>query len=104
MKPDITKSQTMSDISSPSSAFMMTPTTLRSITQMFESEECLKGIQTFETTGDAAKAVAASDFVNKPSRQLNANQKSAAKARSGNTYYNLDSKSWQVGQNIIVAM
>jgi len=102
MKPDITKSQTMSDMSSPSSAFMMTPTTLRSITQMFESEECLKGIQTFETTGDAAKAVAASDFGIKPSRQLNANQKSAAKARSGNTYYNLDSKSWQGGTTTVV--
>merc|ERR1712165_354073 len=72
------------------------------ITQMFESEECLKGIQTFETTGDAAKAVAASDFGIKPSRQVNANQKSAAKARSGNTYYNLDSKSWQGGTTTVV--
>merc|ERR1712165_136915 len=72
------------------------------ITQMFESEECLKGIQTFETTGDATKAVAASDFGIKSSRQLNVNQKSAAKARSGNTYYNLDSKSWQGGTTTVV--
>merc|ERR1711902_166474 len=50
---------------------------------MGESEESMKGIQTFEETGTAEKA--------------NTRASSNIKIRSGNTYFSLDSKSWQGG-------
>ena len=77
---------------------MMTPTTLKCITQIFESEECLKGIQTFEQTGDAVKAVVVATEEKKYEPPQQHHKKSTTLiTRSGNTYFNLDSKSWQVG-------
>jgi hypothetical protein len=89
------KSNVMNDISSPT---FLTPTTLRNITQIFESEECLKGIQTFEETGDAVKAVAATEF----EKQSATTKLSNSTKRSGNTYFNLDSKSWQGGTTTVL--
>jgi fos-like antigen len=93
MKPDMSKSNAMSDISSPS---FLTPTTLKNITQILESEECMKSIQTFEETGDADKAIAATE-VEKQSAATKSTVSSTLRTRSGNTYFNLDSKSWQGG-------
>jgi len=93
MKPDMSKSNAISDISSPS---FLTPTTLKNITQILESEECMKSIQTFEETGDAGKAIAAVELEKKfeiPKSTVS----STLRTRSGNTYFNLDSKSWQGG-------
>jgi len=85
----------MSDISSPS---FLTPTTLKNITQILESEECMKSIQTFEETGDANKAIAAAGEVEKkPELQKSTVSSTTLRTRSGNTYFNLDSKSWQGG-------
>jgi len=93
MKPDMSKSNAISDISSPN---FLTPTTLKNITQILESEECMKSIQTFEETGDADKAIAAVDGKeNFKAHKLGVS--SNLRTRSGNTYFNLDSKSWQGG-------
>ena len=92
MKPDMSKSTAISDISSPN---YLTPTTLKNITQILESEECMKSIQTFEETGDADKAIAAT-AVEKQSEATKSTVSSTLRTRSGNTYFNLDSKSWQV--------
>lgn len=87
---------------------MMTPTTLKCITQIFESEECLKGIQTFEETGDAVKAVVVAIDEKKNEQPQQHHKKSVTSAtlttRSGNTYFNLDSKSWQVGFHVTYIM
>lgn len=93
MKPDMSKSTAISDISSPN---FLTPTTLKNITQILESEECMKSIQTFEETGNADKAIAAVDR-NQNSKAQNLTVSSSVRTRSGNTYFNLDSKSWQGG-------
>ena len=102
MKPDMSKSKTMGDISSPCSAFMITPTTLKSITQIFESEECLKSMQTYEATGDVVKAATASEIEKKYQLLPVTLPSSTLITRSGNTYFNLDSKSWQVGYPLII--
>lgn len=85
---------------------MMTPTTLKCITQIFESEECLKGIQTFEETGDAVKAVVVAIDEKKNEQPQQHHKKSVTSAtlttRSGNTYFNLDSKSWQGGTTTVL--
>merc|ERR1711997_615098 len=60
---------------------------------MGESEECMKGIQTFEETGNADKAIAVIEAKEKPKTRASSN----IKIRSGNTYFSLDSKSWQGG-------
>merc|ERR1711963_1286487 len=60
---------------------------------MGESEECMKGIQTFEETGNAEKAIAVIEAKEKPKTRASSN----IKIRSGNTYFSLDSKSWQGG-------
>ena len=93
MKPDMSKSNAISDISSPN---FLTPTTLKNITQILESEECMKSIQTFEETGDADKAIATVEAKEK-SKSQQSTIPSNLRTRSGNTYFNLDSKSWQVG-------
>ena len=93
MKPDMSKNTAISDIPSPS---FLTPTTLKNITQILESEECMKGIQTFEETGNADKAIAVIEAKEKPKTRASSN----IKIRSGNTYFSLDSKSWQVGLNL----
>jgi len=90
MKPDMSKSNAICDISSPS---FLTPTTLKNITQILESEECMKSIQTFEETGDADKAKAAAEVEKKAEIQ----KTSSLRTRSRNTYFNLGSKSWQGG-------
>jgi len=90
MKPDMSKNTAISDIPSPS---FLTPTTLKNITQILESEECMKGIQTFEETGNAEKAIAVIEAKEKPKTRASSN----IKIRSGNTYFSLDSKSWQGG-------
>jgi len=90
MKPDMSKNTAISDIPSPS---FLTPTTLKNITQILESEECMKGIQTFEETGNADKAIAVIEAKEKPKTRASSN----IKIRSGNTYFSLDSKSWQGG-------
>merc|ERR1711978_558516 len=74
----------------------MGPTTLKNITQILESEECMKGIRTFEETGNADKAIAAIEAKEKPKTTRTASS-SNIKTRSGNTYFSLDSKSWQGG-------
>merc|ERR1712020_37461 len=53
--------------------------TLKNITQILESEECMKSIQTFEE---------------KPKKSTSS---SNIRTRSGNTYFSSDSKSWQGG-------
>jgi len=93
MKPDMSKNIAINDIPSPS---FLTPTTLKNITQILESEECMKGIQTFEETGNADKAIAVIEAKEKPKTRASSN----IKIRSGNTYFSLDSKSWQVGLNL----
>jgi len=93
MKPDMSKNTAISDIPSPS---FLTPTTLKNITQILESEECMKGIRTFEETGNADKAIAAIEAKEKPKTTRTASS-SNIKTRSGNTYFSLDSKSWQGG-------
>ena len=93
MKPDMSKNTAISDIPSPS---FLTPTTLKNITQILESEECMKGIQTFEETGNADKAIAVIEAKEKPKTRASSN----IKIRSGNTYFSLDSKSWQVILNL----
>jgi len=93
MKPDMSKNTAISDIPSPS---FLTPTTLKNITQILESEECMKGIRTFEETGNADKAIAAIEAKEKPKTTKTASS-SNIKTRSGNTYFSLDSKSWQGG-------
>merc|ERR1712165_453499 len=60
---------------------------------MGESEECMKGIQTFEETGNADKAIAVIEAKEKPKTRASSN----IKIGSGNTYFSLDSKSWQGG-------
>jgi len=90
MKPDMSKNPAINDIPSPS---FLTPTTLKNITQILESEECMKGIQTFEETGNAEKAIAVIEAKEKPKTRASSN----IKIRSGNTYFSLDSKSWQGG-------
>merc|ERR1712096_530365 len=65
---------------------------------MGESEACLKGIQTFEETGDPVKAVAATEF----EKQSATTKSSNLIKRSGNTYFNLDSKSWQGGTTTVL--
>jgi hypothetical protein len=97
MKPDMSKSTAISDISSPN---FLTPTTLKNITQILESEECMKSIQTFEETGNADKAIAAVDE-KENSKAQNLTVSSSVRTRSGNTYFNLDSKSWQVGMILL---
>ena len=100
MKPDMSKSNAISDISSPN---FLTPTTLKNITQILESEECMKSIQTFEETGDADKAIAAVDGKeNFKAHKLGVS--SNLRTRSGNTYFNLDSKSWQVSMIFAVVL
>jgi len=93
MKPDMSKNIAINDIPSPS---FLTPTTLKNITQILESEECMKGIRTFEETGNADKAIAAIEAKEKPKTTKTASS-SNIKTRSGNTYFSLDSKSWQGG-------
>ena len=93
MKPDMSKSTAINDIPSPS---FLTPTTLKNITQILESEECMKGIQTFEETGNADKAIAVIEAKEKP-KTAKSTSSYNIKTRSGNTYFSLDSKSWQVG-------
>lgn len=93
MKPDMSKNIAINDIPSPS---FLTPTTLKNITQILESEECMKGIRTFEETGNADKAIAAIEAKEKPKTTRTASS-SNIKTRSGNTYFSLDSKSWQGG-------
>merc|ERR1712209_61677 len=63
---------------------------------MGESEECMKGIRTFEETGNADKAIAAIEAKEKPKTTKTASSYNI-KTRSGNTYFSLDSKSWQGG-------
>ena len=94
MKPDMSKSNAICDISSPS---FLTPTTLKNITQILESEECMKSIQTFEETGDADKAKAAAEVEKKAEIQ----KTSSLRTRSRNTYFNLGGKSWQVRKKFI---
>merc|ERR1712096_256273 len=65
---------------------------------MGESEACLKGIQTFEETGDPVKAVAATEF----EKQSATTKSSNLIKRSGNTCFNLDSKSWQGGTTTVL--
>merc|ERR1712213_269525 len=60
------------------------------------SEECMKGIRTFEETGNADKAIAAIEAKEKPKTTKTASSYNI-KTRSGNTYFSLDSKSWQGG-------
>merc|ERR1712213_167420 len=79
----------------PSPSFL-TPTTLKNITQILESEECMKGIRTFEETGNADKAIAAIEAKEKP-KTTKTTSSYNIKTRSGNTYFSLDSKSWQGG-------
>jgi len=98
MKPDMSKSTAISDISSPS---FLTPTTLKNITQILESEECMKSIQTFEETGNADKVITTIEAQEKP-KTAKSTSSSNIRTRSGNTYFSLDSKSWQVG--IIVSL
>merc|ERR1712088_480944 len=74
----------------------MGPTTLKNITQILESEVCMKSIQTFEETGDADKAIATVEAKEK-SKAQKSTASSNLRTRSGNTYFNLDSKSWQGG-------
>jgi len=93
MKPDMSRSNAISDISSPN---FLTPTTLKNITQILESEECMKSIQTFEETGDADKAIAAVE-AKENFKSQKSTVSSNTRTRSGNTYFNLDSKSWQGG-------
>lgn len=93
MKPDMSKNIAINDIPSPS---FLTPTTLKNITQILESEECMKGIRTFEETGNADKAIAVIEAKEKPKTTRTASS-SNIKTRSGNTYFSLDSKSWQGG-------
>jgi len=93
MRPDMSKSTTISDIPSPN---LLTPTTLKNITQILESEVCMKSIQTFEETGDADKAIATVEAKEK-SKAQKSTASSNLRTRSGNTYFNLDSKSWQGG-------
>merc|ERR1712110_1292831 len=93
MKPDMSKSTAISDISSPS---FLTPTTLKNITQILESQECMKGIQAYEETGDVNKAVTALE-VKEKHRQVKSDVLPNTRTRSRNTYFNLDSKSWQGG-------
>jgi len=93
MKPDMSKNTAISDIPSPS---FLTPTTLKNITQILESEECMKGIRTFEETGNADKAIAAIEAKEKP-KTTKTTSSYNIKTRSGNTYFSLDSKSWQGG-------
>jgi hypothetical protein len=58
----------------------------------------MKSIQTFEETGDANKAIAAAGEVEKnPALQKSTVSSTTLRTRSGNTYFNLDSKSWQGG-------
>merc|ERR1712018_859545 len=64
--------------------------------QILESEECMKSIQTFEETGDADKAIATVEAKEK-SKAQESTLSSNIRTRSGNTYFNLDSKSWQGG-------
>lgn len=97
MKPDMSKSTAISDISSPS---FLTPTTLKNITQILESEECMKSIQTFEETGDADKAISATE-VKEKSKESKYNFANQTRTRSGNTYFNLDSKSMQGGITVV---
>merc|ERR1711963_178517 len=63
---------------------------------MGESEECMKGIQTFEETGNADKAIAVIEAKEKP-KTAKSTSSYNIKTRSGNTYFSLDSKSWQGG-------
>jgi len=93
MKPDMSKSTAISDISSPS---FLTPTTLKNITQILESEECMKSIQTFEETGNADKVISSFEAQERP-KTAKSTSSSNIRTRSGNTYFSLDSKSWQVG-------
>jgi len=93
MKPDMSKNPAINDIPSPS---FLTPTTLKNITQILESEECMKGIRTFEETGNADKAIAAIEAKEKP-KTTKTTSSYNIKTRSGNTYFSLDSKSWQGG-------
>merc|ERR1712062_542447 len=64
--------------------------------QILESEECMKGIGTFEETGNADKAIAAIEAKEKP-KTTKTTSSYNIKTRSGNTYFSLDSKSWQGG-------
>merc|ERR1712038_1350788 len=59
---------------------------------MGESEVCMKSIQTFEETGDADKAIATVEAKEK-SKAQKSTVSSNLRTRSGNTYFNLDSKS-----------
>jgi len=91
MKPDMSKNIAINDIPSPS---FLTPTTLKNITQILESEECMKSIQTFEETGNADKVIATFEAQEKPKKSTTS---SNIRTRSGNTYFSSDSKSWQGG-------
>jgi hypothetical protein len=93
MKPDMSKSTAISDISSPN---FLTPTTLKNITQILESEECMKSIRTFELTGDADMSITVVEAKETP-KASKTTPASNLRTRSGNTYFNLDSKSWQGG-------
>jgi len=89
----MSKSTAISDISSPS---FLTPTTLKNITQILESQECMKGIQAYEETGDVNKAVTALE-VKEKHQPVKSDVLPNTRTRSRNTYFNLDSKSWQGG-------
>merc|ERR1712018_946144 len=64
------------------------------ITQILESEECMKSIQTFEETGNADKVITTIEAQEKP-KTAKSTSSSNIRTRSGNTYFSLDSKSWQ---------
>lgn len=91
----------------------LTPTTLRNITQILESEECLKNIQEFETTGGFQPPVVSSHY-DIPSTIQNVNDilkvseayidplTASTSIPTTTTYVNLDSKSWHGGTTTIV--
>merc|ERR1711963_519801 len=63
---------------------------------MGESEECMKSIQTFEETGNADKVISSFEAQERP-KTAKSTSSSNIRTRSGNTYFSLDSKSWQGG-------
>merc|ERR1712110_1201179 len=64
--------------------------------QILESQECMKGIQAYEETGDVNKAVTALEVTEKH-QPVKSDVLPNTRTRSRNTYFNLDSKSWQGG-------
>ncbi|TRY68551.1 hypothetical protein TCAL_11019 [Tigriopus californicus] len=92
----------------------LTPTTLRNITQILESEECLKNIHEFETTGGFQPPVVSEFDIPSTIPDLHEIRKDSSEAHidpsipsstgpiSTITYVNLDSKSWHGGTTTIV--